>query len=116
MKLIQIKNDHDKTLGNVNENTSLETIRQHCPLFFTGRRKRETFTMYRGQIIARCTVQFSNCPPERHTAVYLYFVDGEMENDSFCVSAGHNLKTTQQAKHLIDKILDGGKYEYGMPI
>jgi hypothetical protein len=51
----------------------------------------------------------------RRTIVYLLFTSGALEGDTFCVSASYDLKNVRQAKKLINKILDDGKYYYGMP-
>jgi hypothetical protein len=114
-KMKAIKRPDNIVIGDVDESTSLVDMQQSCPTFFRNPSgKRETYTIYRGQLIVRCTVQFTGCKPERKTIVYLFFISGEMKNDTFCVSAGSKLKGVRQAKKLIDKILDGGIYYYGI--
>jgi hypothetical protein len=99
----------------INENTSLSDMERNCPLFFkTKHGKRETYTIHRGQLIVRNTVQFTGGRPERKTAVYMYTPDLEGSPDLFCVSSGSNLKSIDGAKGLIDRIIEGKKYEYGM--
>ena len=111
-KLVIIKNQEGNVIGHVDEHTGITTMR--CPNFFRSAvGRRETFTVYRGQIIVRTTVQFSS-GSQRRTCVYLYFVDGELKNNTLCVSTGNNLKTIASAKRMIDRVLDNGIYHYGM--
>ena len=110
-----IKNDQGEVIGEVDENSTVPEIKENCPMFFrTKHGKREIYDTYRGQLIVRNTVQFTNQKPERHTAVYLYFISGEMEKNTFCVSSGSDVNSIHQAKRLIDKILDEGVYFYGI--
>jgi hypothetical protein len=101
-------------IGDVDESTDLHTIERACPTFFrTPHGKRETYDTYRGQLIVRNTVKFDR-KSVRRTVVYLFFVSGEMKNDTFCISSGCDLACVQDAKRLIDLVLDGGEYEYGI--
>ncbi len=101
--------------GEVDEQSTLSDIQSKCPAFFrTPHGKRETYTIYRGQLIVRNTVKFASCKPSRMTSVYLFFVSGEMKSDTFCISSGSNIHTIGQAEQLIDRVLDGGKYFYGI--
>jgi hypothetical protein len=114
-KLVTIKERDGRVMGEVNEHTSLATIKQECPLFFkTNHGRRETYSMYRGQLIVRNTVQFTNCAPERRTVIYLYFVSGSMANDTFHIDSGR--QTLAQAKGKIDRILDGKSFPYDTEI
>ena len=109
-KLVMIRREKH-AIGQVDEHISLATIRNECPTFFRSKTGyRETYTMYRGQLIVRGSVKFTGCRQERKTCVYLYFVDGEMPQDTLCVSAGNEVYTVAQAKKLIDKVLDTGTY------
>jgi len=111
MKLIPILDRSEgRLIGHVDERTTLATIRHDCPGFFRNRTgQREAYTMHRGQLIVRGTVKFTGCRPERKTCVYLYFVDGDMENDTLCISAG-GIQTTNKAKALIDRVLKDKTY------
>ena len=111
-----IKDKDGRVIGEVNENTYLIDIQKACPTFFKpfGKSKRETFQVYRGQLITRHTTQFTGCKPVRLTVVYLYFVSGELVNDTLCISAGSKCNDLRQAKKLIDDVLDGGVYYYGI--
>jgi hypothetical protein len=101
-------------VARVSESTSLAEIKTKVPSFFTTPfGKRETYTMYRGFLIVRNTVQFSS-GSERKTIVYLFTHNLEGRPDTFCVSPGTQLSGIQDAKKLIDKILETGRYEYGM--
>jgi hypothetical protein len=113
-KLVTIKDSEGEPMGNVDEHTGIARMRARCPNFFrTKHGGRETYTVHRGQLIVRGTVQFTDSRPERRTVVYLYCVDGDLEDDTFCVSTGY-LTTVAQAKKLIDRILDGGRYTFAM--
>ena len=111
-----IHREDGTVIGTVDEHTSLGNIQTACHTFFRpfGKVKRETYSIHRGQLIVRHTVQFTGRKPERCTIVYLFFISGEMANDTFCVSAGSECNNINQAKKLIDKILDGGEYHYGI--
>lgn len=111
MKQIPIRyRPEDKLMGHVDEHTSLATIRQDCPGFFRNTTShREAYTMHRGQLIVRGTVKHTGYRPERKTCVYLYFVDGDLCNDTFCISFS-GIQTTNRAKALIDRVLDGQAY------
>jgi hypothetical protein len=98
----------------VSETTTLDTIRINCPTFFkTPHGKRETYSMYRGFLIVRNTVRYSNIS-ERRTAIYLYTNDLEGSPGTLCVSGGQDLKTIKQTKKLVDRIITTGAYSYGM--
>jgi hypothetical protein len=99
----------------IDEATSLAAIERGEPLFFkTTHGKRETYETYRGFLIVRNTVQFTGCKPERRTVVYLYTDDLEGRPGTLCVSAGSKVGSTAQARRLIDRIIETGKYSYGM--
>jgi hypothetical protein len=106
---MNITNEKLEILGEVNEKSSLYDMEKGCPLFFkTKFGKRETYSVYRGQLIVRYSVQFTN-GTQRLTSVYLFFGD-----DLNCISSGSDINTEGQAKKLIDRVLDGGIYRYGI--
>ena len=102
-----------KATGNVyevNEWTSLTDMERAEPLFFkTPHGKRETYTIHRGQLIVRNTVQFTGCKPQRMTTVYLFLRDPDTDNWSTLHAGGAS--TLYQAKKLIDRILDSGIHD-----
>lgn len=101
----------------VDEHTSLADIQQGEPRFFkTPHGSRETHTMYRGQLIVRGTRRLSDRKAYRDTTVYLWILQMESRPTTFCVSAGVALTSVLRAQRLIDTILDGGVYYYGIPI
>lgn len=119
--MIQIDRDkqHVSVIGHVDPEASLTDMQRNCPSFFRypcG--SRECYNAYRGCLIVRSTVKFIG-GAARRTIVYLYLPNGFAEGgpataDTFCVSAGCELKNVTQAKRLIDAILDGGIYYYGI--
>lgn len=110
MKLTTIKNREGRVIGEVDEDKSLSEIKSYCGGFFNKPfGKRETYAVYRGQLICRHTVNIQcggAVKPERHTVIYLYLVSGEMNNDTLWVHSGR--ETNKQAQKIIDKILDKG--------
>lgn len=101
----------------VDEHASLDDIQQAEPRFFkTPHGGRETYSMYRGQLIVRNTRRLSNNKKYRDTTVYLWVLAMETRPTTFCVSAGIALTSVLRAQRLIDTILDGGIYYYGIPI
>lgn len=101
------------TVFEIDESCSLADMERSCPLFFKNRHgKRETYGVHRGCLIVRYTVQFTGCKPHRNTVVYIHCrLEGRM--DMFCVSVGSDCYNIQQAKRLINRLLDGGTYSYG---
>ncbi len=97
----------------VDEFSSIGDIHNAEPKFFTAKfGKRETFDMYRGFLICRCTVTFSDNKPERKTTVYMFgYEEGDAANKyTLCVSSKYDLNSTRQAKQLIDQIITKGAY------
>ena len=95
----------------IDEDISLVDIERAEPKFFSTKfGKRETYTMYRGQLICRHTVTFTGCKPERRTTAYLFDAVGK---STFCIS-GMDLKSIGHAKGVIDQIIEQGWYSYGM--
>lgn len=110
-----IKNRDTDSVYEINEQTSFCDIEQACPLFFkTKHGKRETYSVYRGFLIVRNTVQFTGCCPERQTVVYA-FCTLEKRPDLFCICANH-LSSIRHAKKLIDKLLETREYYYGVSV
>ncbi len=106
---MKIANRDSKCEFEVDENTSLDTIRSNCPGFFrTPHGQRETYAIYRGFLIVRNTVKFGRVI-ERRTIVYLYDTE---THDTFCVSAGVDLNDVAHAHTLIDRILTTKAYAY----
>ena len=106
-------------IAEIDEEHYLADMENKCWGFFkTPHGKRETYTVYRGQLIVRNTMQFTGEKPTRMTAVHLYFPNGYADNpghaDLFCISAGSGVGTVRQAEKLIDRVLDGGIYHYGI--
>jgi len=101
--LQQIKLRYSNTSLAHDDSVSECTIRSNCPNFFNCKHgKRETYTFYRGCIIVRNTVQFTGCPPERKTTVYLYFPESP-DTLHLCWS-----KDVRDAKRTIDRVLEAG--------
>ena len=89
---------------------SKSDMRNQCPMFFKNSHgKRETFTIHKGCIIVRNTIQFTCCKPERHTTVYLYGKLEDGQYNMFCISSLVDLKNVAQAKRLIDNALNEEK-------
>jgi len=102
----------------IDEQAYLAEMQRNCPLFFkTPHGKRETYDVYRGQLIVRHTVRFTSTS-ERRTVVYLYLLSGtDPEHrmpDLFCVSGGNKVSCTRDAEKLIDRIIAERRYAYDM--
>lgn len=93
----------------VDETHGESYIRNKLTTFFRNKHgKRETYTFYRGFIIVRNTVNFSN-GPQRRTTVYLFAEEGWSEGtraDVFC--CGSDFSGVPQAKRYIDRTLKDG--------
>jgi len=86
----------------VDETVPLSTMKHDCPNFFrTKFGRRETYDVYRGFLICRCTVQFTGCRPIRKTTVYLY--DPVRKDTMHC--GGDDIHNIGHARKLIDRIL-----------
>ena len=92
----------------VDEANSLVDFERAEPLFFSVKfGKREMFTIYRGCLICRHTVQFTGERPTRRTVAYLWGrIGGKLA--SFCIAPGGELKSVAQAQRLIDRVLESG--------
>jgi hypothetical protein len=102
------------TIIEVNENSQLTEMERNCPLFFEkAHGQRESKIIYRGQVIVRNTVNFSD-GPHRMTAAYIYTKDLEGSPDLFCISSGSKCNSISGAQKLIDRVLDSGRYFYGV--
>jgi len=111
MKHTKIKHEGTGDEMTVDEHASEYDMERACPVFFrTPHGKRETFTIHRGQLIVRNTVQFTGQRPQRMTTVYLFLVDGPDAPDLSCL--GGNASSIRQAKRLIDDTLESGTYGY----
>jgi hypothetical protein len=94
----------------IDEHATETIMRQACPQFFACTHgSRETYTVYRGQLIVRNTVYFERNRPERKNTVYAFLVDS---GDLFCVSGGRDLSSVRDAKRYIDVLLERGAYFY----
>ena len=102
-------------LWQVDEWLSQTDVERGCPVFFrTPHGKRETYTMYRGQLIVRNTVQFTGASPQRMTTVYLVTTHEisrgnwhRKENfETFCL--GSDYSNINSAKRAIDRVLESG--------
>lgn len=101
-KPITIRHLDGSVMGDVAETTSLVCMKQNCREFFRQPfGKRETYAVYRGQLIVRYSSRLSSV---RMTVPYLYFHTGELANDTLCVST--TCKNMLHAKRVIDKVLD----------
>ncbi len=123
-----IMREDGSPMAEIEEQSSLLDIMHNCYGFFaTKNGKRETYTVYRGQLIVRNTVTFGNGygnrKTSRRTTVYLYLPKGFLPQetepvnhrpDTFCISSGSNIQSIRDAEKLIDRVLDGGKYFYGI--
>jgi hypothetical protein len=92
----------------VDEDASECDMRSNLPHFFENAPKgsRETTTIYRGAIIVRQTVTFTDCQPQRLTIPYLFGKWGKRENYTVkCIRPDGGLNSVTQAKRLIDRIL-----------
>jgi hypothetical protein len=115
MKLTTIVNKNTDNKFVVDEHADLSEMQNTQPSFF-GQPfgKRETYEVYRGCLICRCTVKFSH-GNERRTVAYVYGSwEGETRKSTSCISAGSTLGSARAARKLIDTVLDGGKYYYGI--
>lgn len=118
----KIYNESMETHFIIDDSSSLSDMQSKCPKFFDSKHgSRETFTVYRGQLIARATDRHASAGPIRRTSVFLFLVGSDDKTDTktvypyhSCVSSGCDVDSVRQAKRLIDRIIDGGKYAYGM--
>ena len=94
----------------VDEANTEAIMRQNSTHFFSKPHgKRETYTVYRGCMIVRNTVQYSvDRWPTRNTVVYLFTLDLEGSPNFFCLATSGEVKSVRQAKRLIDKVLELG--------
>lgn len=95
----------------VDEKADLVDMERAATYFFKNKHgKRETFSVHRGCIIVRNTVD-----GQRKTAVHLF---GTLSEDNkktfFCVCAGNPVNSISEAKNLIDTVLSQGWYNYGL--
>ena len=109
---IKLKSKGTDIVYEVNEKVRLHEMKQGLWSFFkTPYGDRETYTVYRGQLIVRNTVQFTGGSPSRRTMVYIYCVasnEGKCEMpDTFHVGQSSSI---YQAKKLIDEILESGEF------
>lgn len=97
-------------LGTVDTNSYLHDMQRTCALFFnTPHGKRETFQVYKGQLIVHNTVKLDGTTVRR-TAVYLYLKEEDNHYGLFCVSSNKQVESIKQAEQLIDTILTSGQY------
>ena len=93
-------------VAEIDEGVSLDYIKKAEPLFFkTPHGKRETYTVYRGFLIVRNTVQLTGRKPERRTSVYLFDI---VDEATFYISTGLNLRSIAHAKNFIDRVIEKG--------
>ena len=95
----------------VNELKRLSDIQHAEPGFFAiTHGKRETYAVYRGQLIVKNTVKYTDWfgreKPERRIIVYLFIFDHE--SDSWSTLHADNVSSIYKAKKLIDQILEDG--------
>lgn len=104
--MIRILRHYGSELTHNDEHGESE-IRKHSPKFFSVKfGKRESFTYYRGGIIASYTVMYSNGKKERHFVPYLLVSDSQQ---SFTLCLGRfNPKSVGEAKRVIDTVLETG--------
>lgn len=110
---IQIRFTETNSIITVDDSATLSQIREAVPNFFrTPFGKRETFTMYRGQIIVRNTQTFSDGSKRRMTIPYLFVTYPNGVQDTFCISVC--ARDIKHAKKIIDIVLDGKTYFYNI--
>jgi hypothetical protein len=118
-----IKDKIDNLIGEVSEETTLDDIKKAG----TEMSLQETYSVYRGQLI---TIQSGfltrkidvldeeiEFHEELVVDVYLFLFKGHHPNKeptTFCISLGCNLRSVEDAKRLIDMVLNTGEYSYGM--
>lgn len=111
---IQVKMTSTDNVWTVDETACLVDVERAEPKFFKfPHGKRETYSMYRGFLIVRHTVQLTGRRPERRTVVYLFGKDETGHPATLCVSAGWSPGSIRAAERLIDAILQRGTYTYG---
>ncbi len=104
IRLIKLHYSNDTITHN--EWWSEVDVRRTVPNFFrTKFGKRETYTFYRGFIIVRNTVQFTNSRPQRKTTLYLFTGTDTLHMDG----AGNSVRS---AKKRADEILADKTAEY----
>lgn len=105
-----VQNLDTGTIWTVDEFASLSEMQENCPKFFNTKfGKREYFVTYRGCLIARHTVIFSN-GPSRRTIIYAYVKTETDKPYLFHVSSlARDLLT---AKKMIDCLLNEQTYSY----
>lgn len=102
----------------LDDTASLDVIQRACPRFFQDKRgSRECYSEYRGQLIVRHTVEFSD-GPERRTVVYMFVTECSDKDwrlpDLFCCSVGNPVKNVREAKKLVDRIMAEKRYAYDL--
>ena len=111
----EITTDSGSTLI-LDEDASLANMQDAEPKFFARPHgKRETFDVYRGQLIVRNTVQFGNAKPERRTVVYLFVEDKSINKKyTLCCSSGNAVYSIRDAEKLIDRIISEKRCAYNL--
>jgi len=115
-KPVMIRRQDGTEVGNVDEHTSLAHMRAECPAFFRWHMgKRETYHAHRGQIVACYSVPAKGgmggnrgVSRRRKRVPYLYFRDGHMPDDTFCLAPG-GVASMAEARRTIDRALDEGR-------
>ena len=98
----------------VDDTAEREDVAYDAPHFFSGNHEEE-ITIHRGCVISYAHDTAAHKPVWR-TSAWLFgsYSDSPTKQTTRCVSSGCKLQSVADAIELIDTILDGGYYEYGM--
>ena len=106
----QIKFRHSDGTFEHDDTADEAEIRAAEPLFFkTKHSKRETYTFYRGFVIVRTTVTFSDGVPRRMTALYVY--SRKFERGPGTLNVRLEGDTVRAAKRAADEVLETGRLD-----
>ncbi len=98
------------TVITVDEHATLGDVRRAEPKFFSVKfGKRESYSMHRGCLILRMTVEHPGRDSQRKTIVYLFGEWTEGDHKYHGTLHMGEASTVDQAKKMIDKTLETGK-------
>lgn len=94
----------------MDEAATLEEVQEKQPLFFSATfGEDETFDMYRGFLIVQHTVEICD-EAVRRTVVYIF----DKNAGTLCISSGSRVVDRGDAEDLVDRVISGGEFWYGM--